>query len=181
VRGIILDLRDDPGGYLDQAVTVASEFIPAGSGKNVLIVRSRTGSVSQPVSAGGLATTTPVVILVNNGTASAAEITAGSIAVDRKGVHVVGQTTFGTGTVLEPFMLGDGSALWLGTEEWLLPNGQSIYHTGYTPDQQVALPANVAPLSALVAKEETLSESQILNSGDAQLVQAIQDLGGAQS
>ncbi len=178
VRGIILDLRDNPGGYLDQAVAVASEFIPAGSGKNVLIEKSRSGSQTQLVTAGGLATTTPLAILVNNGTASAAEIVAGSIAVNRPGVHVVGEKTFGTGTVLQEFMLSDGSALWLGTEEWLLPNGQSIYHTGFTPDQQVALPANVAPVSPLVSQEENLSESQILNSGDSQLLQAIHDLQG---
>jgi carboxyl-terminal processing protease len=180
VKGIILDLRDDPGGYLDQSVAVASQFIPYKPGENVLIEKSRTSQQAQPVQKGGLATTIPLAILVNNGTASAAEITAGAIQVDRPGVNVVGETTFGTGTVLQELMLSDGSALWLGTQEWLLPNGQSIYHKGYTPNQQVALPSNVAPVSALVASEEHLTQQQVLGAGDAQLVQAYKDLTGAQ-
>lgn len=180
VKGIILDLRDNPGGYLDQAVSVASEFIPYKPGENVLIEKSRTQQQAEPVQKNGLATTIPLVILVNNGTASAAEITAGAIQVDRPGVNVVGETTFGTGTVLQQVMLSDGSALWLGTQEWLLPNGQSVYHKGYTPNQPVALPASEAPVSALVASEEHLSQQQVLGSGDAQLVKAYNDLTGGQ-
>jgi carboxyl-terminal processing protease len=177
VSGIVLDLRDNPGGYLDQAVAVTSEFVAAGPGKNVLLEKSRTGTQPVPVTPGGLATTTPLAILVNNGTASAAEITAGSISVNRPGVHVIGETTFGTGTVLQEFVLSDGSALWLGTQEWLLPNGKSIYGQGITPDQVVPLPSTVAPVSPLVAKEENYTEQQILNSGDVQLLQALKDLG----
>ena len=180
VTGIILDLRDNPGGYLDQAVSVASEFIPYKPGENVLIEKSRTQQQAEPVQKGGLATTIPLAILVNNGTASAAEITAGAIQVDRPGVNVVGEKTFGTGTVLQEFMLSDGSALWLGTQEWLLPNGKSIYHNGYQPNQPVTLPSSAAPVSALVASEEHLSQQQILGSGDAQLVQAYKDLTGGQ-
>ena len=176
VRGIILDLRDDPGGYLDQAVAVASEFVPAG--KTVLIEQSRTGRQVIQSQDHGLAVSTPLVILVNNGTASAAEIVAGSIPADRPGVHVVGEKTFGTGTVLQEFVLADGSALWLGTEEWLLPNGKSIYHVGYMPDQPVTLPATAAPVSPLIADQAHLSGAQVLASGDAQIVQAIHDLQG---
>ncbi len=174
VKGIVLDLRDNPGGYLDQSVAVASEFIPSGPGKTVMIEKSRTGQQSVAVKPGGLATSIPLVILVNNGTASAAEIVAGSVAQNRHDVHVVGQTTFGTGTVLQEFVLADGSALWLGTQEWLLPNGQSIYHKGFTPDVQVKLPDSVVPLSPLVAQEEQLSLDQVKQSGDTQLLQAIQ-------
>lgn len=178
VKGIILDLRDNPGGYLDQAVSVASEFTPYKSGENVLIEKSRTSQQAQPVQKGGLATTTPLAIIVNNGTASAAEITAGSIQVNRPNVNIVGEKTFGTGTVLQEFMLSDGSALWLGTQEWLLPNGKSIYHNGLQPTQPVALPASAAPVSALVASEDHYSAQQVLTSGDTQLVQAYKDLTG---
>ncbi len=178
VKGIILDLRGNPGGYLDQAVSVASEFIPAGHGHTVLIEKSRTGETPQDVQPGGLATTTPLTVLVDNGTASAAEIVAGAISVNRPDVETIGQTTFGTGTVLEPFTLADGSVLWLGTQEWLLPNGQSIYHKGYTPKLQVALPQTATPVSPLVAQEEHLTLQQIQSSGDAQLLRAIQVLGG---
>lgn len=176
VKGIILDLRGDPGGLLDQAVKVTSEFVP--SGKTVLIEKSRGGSQKETSTCGCLATQIPLVILVDNNTASAAEITAGSIAINRPDVHVVGQTTFGTGTILTEYVLADGSALWLGASEWLLPNGQSVYHKGYTPDQQVALPKGANPLSPLVAQQENLTQQQVLNSGDTQLLQAINDLNG---
>lgn len=176
VQGIILDLRDNPGGYLDQAEAVASQFIPAGHGKNVLIAVTRSSRQTFPVEPGGLATTTPLAILVNDGTASAAEITAGAIHVNRPDVPLIGVKTFGTGTVLEPFQLSDGSVILLGTEEWLLPNGQTIYHKGLAPTQPVTLPASVIPVSPLVAQEETLTEQQVLHSGDAQLLQGIKDL-----
>ena len=176
VQGIILDLRDNPGGYLDQAVAVASQFIPDAAGRNVLIERTRTSQQATAVQPGGLATTMPLAILVNENTASAAEITAGAIHVNRPDVSLIGVKTFGTGTVLQPFQLADGSVIVLGTEEWLLPNGQTIYHRGLDPTQPVTLPANVVPVSPLVAEEENLTEQQILSSGDAQLVQAIEDL-----
>lgn len=171
--GIILDLRGNPGGYLDQAQSVASEFIASGSGKNVLIEKTRTSQNTVPVLPNGVATTIPLVILVDNSTASAAEITTGAIQINRPEVHVVGQTTFGTGTVLQSYMLADGSALVLGTQEFLLPNGQSIYGKGYTPDTVVALPANVTPLVPLVANELHTDQKSLLASGDAQLLTAI--------
>ena len=174
--GIVLDLRGNPGGYLDQAVAVASEFIPSGQGKNVLIEKSRTGQQTEAVAPGGLATETPLVVLVDHDTASAAEIVAGAVSVDRPSVHTVGQTTFGTGTVLQEFMLADGSALWLGTQEWLLPNGHTIYHTGFVPDQPVKLDATASPLSPLVAQERNLNLQQIQQSNDTQLIQALKDL-----
>jgi len=179
VQGIILDLRDNPGGYLDQAVSVASQFIPAGNGKNVLIEVTRSSRQTEAVQSGGLATTTPLVILVNDGTASAAEIVAGAIHVNRPDVPLIGVKTFGTGTVLVPFQLSDGSVILLGTQEWLLPNGQSVYHKGLEPTQPETLPANAIPVSPLVAQEENLSEQQILSSGDTQLVQGIKDLAPA--
>ncbi len=171
--GIILDLRGNPGGYLDQAQAVASEFIQSGSGRNVLIEKTRTSQSTVPVLPNGVATTMPLVILVDGNTASAAEITTGAIHINRPSVHVVGQTTFGTGTVLQTFMLADGSALVLGTQEFLLPNGESIYGKGYTPDVPVALAATIAPLSPLVANETNVNQKQLIASGDSQLLAAI--------
>ena len=172
---IILDLRGNPGGYLDQAQSVASEFISAGNGKNVLITKTRDSQQTVPVNAGGLATGVPLVILVDANTASAAEITTGAIKVNRPAVHVVGQTTAGTGTVLQTVLLSDGSALVLGTSEWLLPNGQSIYHKGFTPDQPVALASGATPLDPLQIQQQHDTLPQI-ESSDAQLLKAIQDL-----
>ncbi|HUY77571.1 MAG TPA: S41 family peptidase [Ktedonobacterales bacterium] len=181
VTGIILDLRGDPGGLLDQAVSVASEFIPYSSSnvKNVLVVKTRSGEQDYQQQPGGLATTIPLVILVDNGTASAAEITTGAIAQDRAGVHVVGQTTFGTGTVLYPLPLADGSVLLLGVGEFFLPDGTTIYHKGFVPDQQVKLPGTATALTPLVAQETQLTAAQVAHSGDTQLLTAISDLGGS--
>lgn len=173
VTGIILDLRGNPGGYLDQAQAVSSEFIPSGPNHNVLIVKSRTSSQTFPVTPGGLATNIPLVILVDNNTASAAEITTGAIKVNRPEVHVVGQTTFGTGTVLQTYVLNDGSALVLGTQEFLLPDGSSIYGKGFQPDTPVKLPPNVNPLLPLAASETNLTQAQVAASQDTQLFTAI--------
>ncbi len=180
VTGVILDLRGNPGGLLDQSVSVASEFIPynANQVKNILVVKTRSGDQNYPQVKGGLATTIPLVILVDNGTASAAEITTGAIADDRPGVHVVGQTTFGTGTVLYPLPLADGSVLLLGVGEFFLPKGETIYHKGYVPDQKVALLGTATALTPLVAQESQFTAAQVQNSGDAQLLKAISDLGG---
>ncbi len=179
VKGIILDLRGNGGGYLGETFPVASQFIPAGQGKNVVIIRSRTGQdTSTPVQPGGLATTTPLAVLVDNNTASAAEIVAGAIAVDRPDAHIVGQTTYGTGTVLEPYTLADGSQLVLGTHLWLLPNGTSIWRKGLAPDQPVALPAGLTPLTVLAAPGNKATYEYIQRYNDTQLLQAIKDLQG---
>lgn len=177
-RGIVLDLRNNPGGYLDQAVAVASEFIPAGPNKNVLIVRSREDRETEAVKTGGLATDTPLAILVNNNTASAAEIVTGAIKVNRPDVHVIGEKTFGTGTVLQPFTLSDGSVILIGTAEFLLPDGSSIYNKGITPDQPVTLPKDVVPISPLVAQELSYTLTQIEQSGDTQLIKGLEDISG---
>lgn len=171
--GIIFDLRGNPGGYLDQAQQVASEFIASGPNRNVLIEKTRTSSQTVPVLPGGVATDTPLVILVDNNTASAAEITTGAIHVYRPTAPVVGQTTFGTGTVLQSYVLADGSALILGTQEFLLPNGQSIYGKGFEPTLPVALPTNVSPVLPLAANELHQTEAQLIASRDTQLLKAI--------
>lgn len=171
VTGIILDLRDNPGGLLNQAIDISSEFLSSG---NVLLEEGRNGvKQPDPVKSGGLATKTPLVVLINQGTASAAEITAGAIEDHQRG-PLVGATTFGTGTVLNSYSLSDGSQVLLGTEEWLTPNGNLIWHHGITPTQPVALPPNVMPL--FPGAEENQTGQQISQSSDAQLVQAIKDL-----
>ena len=178
VTGIILDLRDNPGGYLDQAVLVASEFIPAGSGKNVYIERTRTTRKPAPVTEGGLNTATPLTILVNGNTASAAEIVTAAIAYNRPGVHVVGVRTFGTDTILTSVPLANGGELLLGTAGWLTPSGQNVRETGVVPDQAVPMPAGAVELTPLVANESHLTLAQIQAGQDVQLKQAIQNLAG---
>ena len=123
--GIVLDLRNDPGGLLDEAIGVTSQFLGSG---NVLLVKDAQGQEQAiPVRSGGLAVNIPMVVLVNQGTASAAEIVSGALQ-DAHRATVIGETTFGTGTVLNGFSLSDGSQILLATEEWLTPNGRVIWH-----------------------------------------------------
>jgi len=172
LTGIVLDLRNNPGGLLDEAVGVASQFLKEG---NVLVAKDAKGqSEPVPVEKGGLATDVPLVALVNEGSASAAEIVAGALQ-DAHRATLVGETTFGTGTVLGEFRLSDGSALLLAIEEWLTPEGHSIWHKGITPQLVMALPAEVTPL--LPATERELTPEQLQTSDDRQLLRALEIVG----
>ena len=112
-KSIILDLRDDPGGYLQEAINVASDFIGKG---NVLLEQDSSGQCTpQPVNGHPIDTTIPIVVLTNNNTASAAEIVSGALKSNHRAI-VMGVKTFGTGTVLDEFDLSDGSAILLGTQ-----------------------------------------------------------------
>ena len=137
---IVLDLRGNPGGYVNEAVTLASQFIPEGS--TVYEEKNRAGDVN-PVKAesGGIAVNSPLVVLIDQGSASAAEIVSGAIQGNHRG-KLVGEKTFGTGTVLNTFTLSDGSAIRLGVLEWLTPTGETIFGKGITPDVVVALPTD---------------------------------------
>lgn len=176
MQGIVLDLRDNPGGILDEAIDSASEFV---SGGNVLLIKDSNGKITpQPAKKGGIATDIPLVVLVNKGSASAAEIMAGALQ-DNRGAKLVGETTFGTGTVLEQFNLTDGSALLLAIQEWLTPKGQSFWHKGITPQIQVLLPENVTPV--LPENERTMTPAQFQSSADKQLLRAIEVLNAPQA
>ncbi len=172
-KAIILDLRDDPGGYLQEAINVVSEFIGSG---NVLLEQDSTGQRT-PSSVNGhpLDTTIPITVLVNNNTASAAEIVSGALQDNHRAI-IMGIKTFGTGTVLDEFDLSDGSAILLGTSEWLTPRGQFIRDHGITPNIQVQLSPNVNPLTPNDENQEHMNLQQIFKSGDTQLVAAIRYL-----
>ncbi len=171
--GIILDLRDDPGGYLQEAVDTASEFIAHG---NVLLEQDSKGQrTPYPVNGDPVNTSIPIVVLVNNNTASAAEIVSGALQDDNRGI-IMGEKTFGTGTVLEEFSLSDGSAILLGTREWLTPKGHFIRNLGISPNIQVVLNAKIAPITPEDENAGHLAEQQILKSGDTQVVAAIRYL-----
>jgi carboxyl-terminal processing protease len=170
---IILDLRDDPGGYLQEAIDTASEFMARG---NVLLEQNSKGQrTAYPVDGSPINTTIPIVVLVNNNTASAAEIVSGALQDNNRAV-IMGVKTFGTGTVLEQFSLSDGSAILLGTREWLTPKGHFIRNLGITPNIEVTLNAKVTPLTPGAENEEHLTEQQVLQSGDTQLIAAIRYL-----
>ncbi len=167
--GVVLDLRNDPGGELNEAVGVASQFL---SGGNVLLEKNAEGETrADGVKPGGAAPSIPLVVLVNNGTASAAEIVAGALQ-DAGRARVVGETTFGTGTVLQSFKLADGSMLLLAVTEWLTPAGRSIWHKGISPDVATPLAAD----AELVTPDKLKDASREVPGSDAQLAKAIEIL-----
>jgi carboxyl-terminal processing protease len=169
LKGLILDLRNNPGGLLKEAVSTASQFISEG---NVLLEKNAEGKItSLAVEKGGQALSIPMVVLVNNGTASAAEIVAGALQ-DHGRASLVGTTTFGTGTVLQQFPLSDGSALLLAVEEWLTPNGNEIWHKGITPNFVVSLPEGAAPL--FPEEEQGMTLRQMKERRDTQLLKALE-------
>ncbi|HMQ31233.1 MAG TPA: S41 family peptidase [Chloroflexaceae bacterium] len=176
-RAVILDMRNNPGGLLDQAVEVASQFLPEGT--TVLLEEDREGR--QEVTGarrGGVALDVPLVVLVNEGSASSAEIVSGALQVAGRAT-LVGETTFGTGTVLTPYRLSDGSRLLLGTQEWLTPDGRQIRGQGIVPDERVALPIDVAPMSPAEAAE--LDAAALRESEDVQLARALELASAAAS
>ncbi len=136
-KKLIIDLRNNPGGYLDAAVDIASYFLPSGD----VIVRENSGDEHTEVlhkSKGyTLLTTQPqVAILVNGGSASASEILAGALS-EHHVAKLVGTTTFGKGSVQEVINLDDGSSLKVTVAKWLTPDGVSISHQGIKPTLSV--------------------------------------------
>lgn len=135
-QAYLIDLRDNSGGLLASAVEVASQFLSSG---NVLIERKRNRSdgseitVTHPVISGGLALRQPLSVLVNANTASAAEIVAGALQ-DHGRARLVGEKTYGKGSVQLLFDLSDGSSVHVTTARWLTPNAREIDGVGLEPD-----------------------------------------------
>src|SRR6266852_3587530 len=138
-KGMVLDLREDPGGFITEADHVISQFVVSGE---TFELRDRNGNVERHnVSGEHLATAVPLVVLADANSASAAEIVAGSLQVHHR-AKLVGTVTFGKGSVQQDFPLSDGADIHLTVKRWYLPNGQTIDKKGLTPDVTVPL-ANV--------------------------------------
>jgi len=136
VKGVVLDLRNDPGGYLDGAVNVSSLWLD--SGKTIVSERRGTTIMDTQVATGnnplkGL----PTVVLINSGSASAAEITSGALH-DDVGATLVGDKSFGKGSVQQVEDLPDGSEIKITIARWYTPAGKNIDKQGLTPDVQVS-------------------------------------------
>ena len=171
LAGIVLDLRNDPGGVLDEAVSIASQFLQSGY---VLWEKDANSIINPvPVRPGGIATNIPMAVLINGGSASDSEIVAGALR-DAHRATLIGETTFGTGTVLSEFDLNDGSTLMLAVQEWLTPIKQSFWHRGIEPDIKIRLGPETSPL--LPNAERDMTESQMNTSSDTQLRMAIEVL-----
>ncbi|HEY4495295.1 MAG TPA: S41 family peptidase [Candidatus Paceibacterota bacterium] len=139
-KGIILDLRNNPGGFLEVSVDIAGWFIDA----NSLVAIEQFGKTENNnktefrTSGLGALKNYPIVVLVNQGTASAAEILAGALR-DNRGIKLVGEKTFGKGSVQELINLKDGSSLKVTVAKWLTPKGISISEQGLEPDYKVVI------------------------------------------
>jgi carboxyl-terminal processing protease len=166
---LILDLRGNPGGYVGEAVGTASQFLSSGT---VYVERNAQGEEkATPVSPDGLWTDLPVIVLVDEGSASSSEIVAGALQ-DNDRAQVVGATTFGTGTVLGEYALEDGSALRIGTVEWLTPDGRRIWHEGIEPDVPVARAPETLP--TLPDDLRDVAPARVKAVADAQIQRALE-------
>jgi carboxyl-terminal processing protease len=172
--GIILDIRNNPGGALEEAIGTASQFLKTG---NVMWEKNASALINPvPVEPGGVATDLPLAVLINGGSASDSEIVAGALR-DAHRATLIGETTLGTGTVLTQFQLTDGSALMLAVQEWLTPNKISFWHRGIAPDVKINLPPQTTVLRP--AAEHEMTADQLRSSGDTQLLKAIEILSQA--
>ncbi len=136
-KGIVLDLRNNPGGYLDSAVQIASFFLEPNA--PVVYEEFRDGKRDTFTAQGNpLVSKIPLVILLNGGSASASEILAGAIK-DNRGVQIVGEKSFGKGTVQELIRLRDGSEVKITIAHWIMPKGAQIDKNGITPDIEVKI------------------------------------------
>jgi carboxyl-terminal processing protease len=132
--GIILDLRNNPGGYLQDANYIASEFIPEGT---VVIQEKGTGEKAAfSVERKGQFLDVPIVVLINKGSASASEIVAGALR-DHQRATLLGETSFGKGTIQEAQDLGNGAGLHVTIAKWLTPSGIWVHGKGLKPDVSV--------------------------------------------
>lgn len=173
-KGIILDVRNNPGGLRDQAVNVTGLFVPEKS--PVLLEVDRDGNKTTYASEQtDPFTDIPMVVLINGGAASSAEIFAGALQ-DYDRATIIGTPTAGTGTVLSTFDVEDGSTVLLGTKQWQTPKGRYLRREGVTPDVTVALDADAQPLTPTTEKDMT--DDEILKSTDEQVLRALNILNG---
>jgi carboxyl-terminal processing protease len=151
LSGIVLDLRGNPGGLLDEGVKTASVFLDGG----LVVTFVKRGSTPLKLAAEpGGDTGTPLAVLVDGGSASAAEVVTGALQ-DRNRAVVVGSRTFGKGSVQEPTALSDGSAIEFTVGTYLTPAGRSLDGVGIRPD--VAVPEGAVPAAAEAQAVEVLS------------------------
>lgn len=138
VAGVILDLRNNPGGYLESAVNMASLMLPRG--KTVVMEEDRSGKrKSEYAGSGDILSGVPTIVLINEGSASASEILAGALRENRENVTLVGIKSYGKGSVQELIPLDQGSAVKITVARWLTPKGNQINEKGIEPDVKVEL------------------------------------------
>jgi len=165
---IVLDLRGNPGGLLNEAIAVASTFLEDG-----VVYRSldRAGDEERVrVRGDAVVPDLPMAVLVDYGSASSSEIVAAALQ-DAGRATIVGETTYGTGTVLNIFPLSDGSAIRLGVQQWRTPDGESVFQDGLVPDVEIGLPEDGVALDP--SEIGDLTRLGLRESGDTQLRRAV--------
>lgn len=137
IKGLIIDLRNNPGGYLTDAVYISSEFLKEGT---PVVLEENVQATRKTLSVGrkGLMHEVRVVVLINKGSASASEIVSGALR-DHKRAILIGETSFGKGTIQQAEDLGNGSGLHVTIAKWLTPNGTWVHNQGLKPDIEVKL------------------------------------------
>ncbi len=160
IKGLVVDVRDNPGGYLDSSVYLASEFLPQG---RLVVKQSSTtqDSKSYNVERRGRLLDIPLTVIINKGSASASEILAGALR-DYKRAKLLGEKSFGKGSVQEASNLKDGAGIHITVAKWILPNGDWINSKGIEPDIKV--------------ENKTKDGSSLTRENDLQLEKAIEQL-----
>lgn len=171
MASVILDLRNNPGGLVTEADGVGSQFLPANSvlyqeqlaNGSIELVRT-TGTTGEWQHG-------PIVVLVNEGSASASEIVSSAIRDNDRGL-LIGQTTFGTGTVLNQFEMSDGSVALLGTKLWLTADGHDIWKQGIDPTIEVVFEEEQYPAVPFQFEKSELTQKELQSTDDSQLLKA---------
>ena len=163
---LILDLRGNPGGLVPEVIGVASQFLPEGT--TIFQEDPRDGDAKpiKTVGRDGNWLDLALDVLIDDGSASGAEVLAAALR-DNGRARLIGDTTFGTGTVLTTFPHDDGSSLVLATAFWLTPKGERVWQEGVEPDQLVSLDQGVFP--SRPEDDPVLTEAELKASPDAQL------------
>jgi carboxyl-terminal processing protease len=162
IKGLIIDVRGNPGGLLDSVGEILKEFVP--KDKPYVQIEQRDGKKKRYFSSLSAKKDYPVLVLVNKGSASASEILAGSLQ-EAVGYKLIGETTFGKGTVQQAVPMGDGSNIKLTLFKWLTPDGNWIHKKGIQPDVAVKQPAIFAthPIQVEKPLEEDMNNEQVKN------------------
>lgn len=166
--GLVLDLRNNPGGYLTQAILVSSMFI--NSGEVVVTTRSSDGFINTYKSIGNDYPNVPMVVLVNGGSASSSEILAGALR-DQNLASLVGEKTFGKAAVQTLFPLSNGGELWLTTAHYFTPKGNDIHLKGIEPD--IVVSPSEEQMEAIGESDSTQYEIKVDPAKDIQLTTAL--------
>ena len=178
MTGVVLGLRNNPGGFTDEAVGVIGQFLPAGSVAYKEQVSDGSISDRTTMADDGAWLEGDLVVLINGGSASSAEIVSAALR-DNGRAELLGVTTVGTGTVLSLFELSDGSMAVLGTKLWLTPVGDEIWKVGVDPDIELTPEQDELPAIPLLFEGDQVTSEQLAESGDTQLQAGVDALTGA--